>query len=564
MDGRIAARLSGVTLRFGAVTALDRADFELGRGEVHGLLGENGAGKTTLARVLAGLLVPDAGTVEVDGSPVRLRSAADARRRGVAMVHQHFSLVPRFTGFENATLFDRAAWTGQGAPAPRYRERVEARARELNLAVELDVAVERLGVGDRQRIEVLKALMGEPRVLLLDEPTAVLAPQEVDGLLAVLEQVAGAGTAVVLVAHKLDEVLSAADRVTVLRRGRCVLEGKAARFSASELVEAMVGGLGRDGISPERKGPANGRFDSSGQTSAPGDRFSDKLGVQFVTTEKCGGGRTSADDGDVVARLSGVWAGGGEPPPLRGVDLVVRRGEIVGVAGVEGNGQRTLAAVLAGVVEPRTGTADVPPEAGWIPQDRNAEGLVEGFSIAENVALALHGSTAWRRGPWLDWRGLEARARTLSREMDVRAPGGGAAVRTLSGGNQQKVLAGREFLRADCLLIAESPTRGLDVAAARAVRDRIERLARGEGRAGSVGPPPGVVLISIDLDEILELADRIVVMVRGRAVPVASDEHSATAIGRLMLAAREASGKSPEAGDERTGEAGPQRLGAQS
>lgn len=554
MDGRIAARLSGVTLRFGATTALDRADFELARGEVHGLLGENGAGKTTLARVLAGLLVPDAGTVEVDGSPVRLRSAADARRWGVAMVHQHFSLVPRFTGFENATLFDRAAWTGRGAPAPRYRERVEARARELNLAVELDVAVERLGVGDRQRIEVLKALMGEPRVLLLDEPTAVLAPQEVDGLLAVLEQVAGAGTGVVLVAHKLDEVLSAADRVTVLRRGRRVLEGEADRFSASELAEAMVGGLGRDGVSQERKGPANGRFDSSGQASASRDRFSGKLG----------GGRTSADDGDVVARLLGVWAGGGEPPPLRGADLVVRRGEIVGVAGVDGNGQRTLAGVLAGVVEPRTGTADVPPEAGWIPQDRNAEGLVEGFSIAENVALALHGSTGWRRGPWLDWRGLEARARTLSREMDVRTPGPGAAVRTLSGGNQQKVLAGREFLRADCLLIAESPTRGLDVAAARAVRDRIERLARSEGRAGSVGPPPGVVLISTDLDEILELADRIVVMVRGRAVPVAPNEHSATAIGRLMLAASEASGKSPEAGDERPGEAGPQRLGAQS
>ena len=553
------------------MTALDRADFELARGEVHGLLGENGAGKTTLARVLAGLLVPDAGTVEVGGSPVRLRSAADARRRGVAMVHQHFSLVPRFTGFENVTLFDRAAWTGRGGPAPGYRETVEARAGELNLAVELDVAVERLGVGDRQRIEVLKALMGEPRVLLLDEPTAVLAPQEVDGLLAVLEQVASAGTGVVLVAHKLDEVLAAADRVTVLRRGRRVLEGEAARFSASELAAAMVGGTGR---------PADAPSASSDRSSTPLDRFSDKLGVEFVTGTRRGDrrkGATGADDraeahvgvgaghgdtagarartgmghddkdraragtgamvSDVVARLSGVWAGPGEPPPLRGGDLVVRRGEIVGVAGVEGNGQRTLAAVLAGVAKPRTGTADVPREAGWIPQDRNAEGLVEGFSIVENVALALHGSAAWRRGPWLDWRGLEARAQALSHEMDVRAPGHGAAVRTLSGGNQQKVLAGREFLRAACLLIAESPTRGLDVAAALAVRDRIARLTRGEGRAGSVGPPPGVVLISTDLDEILELADRIVVMVRGRVAPVSPEERSAVGIGRLMLAA---------------------------
>lgn len=583
MDGRIAARLSGVTLRFGAVTALDQVDFGLARGEVHGLLGENGAGKTTLARVLAGLLVPHAGTVEVGGSPVRLRSAADARSRGVAMVHQHFSLVPRFTGFENVTLFDRTAWTGRGAPASGYRDRVEARAGELNLAVELDVAVGRLGVGDRQRIEILKALMGEPQVLLLDEPTAVLAPQEVDGLLAVLEQVARAGTGVVLVAHKLDEVLTAADRVTVLRRGRRVLEGEAIRFSAPELAEAMVGDLG-----------------------SPSDRFSDKLGVQFVTREERGDrrdgaagvvdrgeahagvgaehdeaearARTGADDGEAVARLSGVWAGSGEPPPLRGADLVVRRGEIVGVAGVEGNGQRTLAAVLAGVAKPRTGQAEVPREAGWIPQDRNAEGLVEGFSISENVALALHGSTAWRRGLWLDWRGLEARARALSREMDVRTPGPDAALWTLSGGNQQKVLAGREFLRAACLLIAESPTRGLDVAAARAVRDRIARLARGDERADSVGPPPGVVLISTDLDEILELADRIVVMVRGRVVPVSPYERSAVAIGRLMLAARGTTGKSPEtggepaaeaelrgeAGDERLDEAGPQRLGAQS
>ena len=510
------------------MTALDQVDFELARGEVHGLLGENGAGKTTLAKVLAGLLVPDAGDVEIGGSPVRLRSAADARSRGVSMVHQHFSLVPRFTGFENVALVDKAAWNRRGAPATGYRDRVEARAGELGLAVELDVAVARLGVGDRQRIEVLKALMGETRVLLLDEPTAVLAPQEVDGLLAVLRQVARSGAGVVLVAHKLDEVLATADRVTVLRRGRRVLHGKAAQFTASKLAESMVGG-----------------------EPASRDRFSDKLGVQFVTGRPGGSGRTEdgAED-NVAARLSGVVAGHGEPPPLRGADLVVRRGEIVGVAGVEGNGQRTLAAVLASVTKPRSGTAEVPREAGWIPQDRNAEGLVDGFSITENVALALHGSATWRRGPWLDWRSVEACAHMLSREMDVRTPGPDAAVRTLSGGNQQKVLAGREFLRAADLLIAESPTRGLDVAAARAVRDRIARLVRGEERVGSAVPPPGVVLISTDLDEILELADRIVVMVRGRIVPTLPGERSPAAIGRLMLAAR---GKLPDAGAERSG-----------
>ena len=218
-----AARLRDVTRRFGPVTALDGVSFDLVPGEIHGLLGENGAGKTTLARILGGLLAPDHGRVEIGGREVALRSARDARALGVAMVHQHFSLVPRFTGFENIALFNGGAWTGKGTAAPGYRERVEARARELKLEVELDVPVTALGVGARQRIEILKALMSETGVLLLDEPTAVLAPQEVAGLFAVLKRVAGAGTGIVLVAHKLDEVLAAADRVTVLRRGQRVL-----------------------------------------------------------------------------------------------------------------------------------------------------------------------------------------------------------------------------------------------------------------------------------------------------------------------------------------------------
>ena len=215
-----AVSLRGVTKRFGALRALDGVGFELAPGEIHGLLGENGAGKTTLARVVAGLLAPDAGRVQIGGREVRLGSAAEARALGVAMVHQHFSLVPRFTGFENVALFNAEAWTPRGGVRDDYRGRIEARAAELRLPVQLDVPVERMGVADRQRIEILKALMGETRVLLLDEPTAVLAPQEVEGLFAVLRRVAAAGTGIVLVAHKLDEVLAAAGRVTVLRRGR--------------------------------------------------------------------------------------------------------------------------------------------------------------------------------------------------------------------------------------------------------------------------------------------------------------------------------------------------------
>ena len=490
----LAARLRGVTRRFGPVTALADVSFDLVPGKIHGLLGENGAGKTTLARVLGGLLAPDDGRVEIGGREVALRSARDARALGVAMVHQHFSLVPRFTGFENIALFDGGAWTGKGMAAPGYRDRVEARARELKLEVELDAPVAGLGVGARQRIEILKALMSETGVLLLDEPTAVLAPREVDGLFAVLREVAGAGTGIVLVAHKLDEVLAAADRVTVLRRGRWVLTETASSVSAGELAEAMVGGVGGGPSVPE--------------------------GVP-------GGG-----DSPVVASLRGVTVGRDGGPALREVTVDVRRGEILGIAGVDGNGQRELARVLAGVRTPDEGRAVLPEEVGWIPQDRVGEGLVKDFTISENVAFALHGRDDRRRGPWLDWPGIEQTAGGLVREMDVRATSPAATAATLSGGNQQKVVTGREFLRADDLLVAESPTRGLDVKATVAVRSRIAALARDGDH------PPGVVLISADLDEILELSDRIAVMVRGRLVPVPRDAHNPRDIGELMLGAR--------------------------
>ena len=497
------ARLHGITRRFGPVTALDGVHFDLAPGEIHGLLGENGAGKTTLARILAGLLPPDEGRIEIGGRAVTLRSARDARHLGVAMVHQHFSLVPRFTGFENVALFNGEAWTRRGTAAAGYRARVEARAGELKLEVELDAPVAELGVGARQRIEILKALMSETGVLLLDEPTAVLAPQEVEGLFAVLKRVAGAGTGIVLVAHKLDEVLAVADRVTVLRRGQRVLTEVAAMVSAGELAEAMVGGalpVGGGGRGqPRASGPP-------GAEPAP------------------------------VASLDAVTVGTTGAPSLRKVTLTVRSGEILGIAGVDGNGQRTLAAVLAGIRNPDEGTAELPREVGWIPQDRGEEGLVNDFTITENVAFALHGQSRCRKGPWLDWAGVEETAGSLMREMDVRAGSPDATAGTLSGGNQQRVVAGREFLRSGEMLVAESPTRGLDVKATVAVRARINELGRTGDR------PPGVVLISADLDEILELSDRIVVMVRGRLIPVPPAEHNRAAIGELMLGAQQSGG----------------------
>ena len=468
-------------------------------GEIHGLIGENGAGKTTLARILGGLAAPDSGEVRIGGRAVELSGARQARALGVAMVHQHFSLVPSFTGLENTALLDPGAWNRRGAAARGYRERVEARAQELRLAVELDQPVGGLGVGARQRIEVLKALMPDPRVLLLDEPTAVLAPQEVDGLLAVLRRVADAGGAVVLVAHKLDEVLAVATRVTVLRRGRRVLTTEVASTSAPQLAEAMVGS--------KVAGPAT----SSRWRGAP-------------------------LEATPVARLAGVHARRDGRQALRGVALEVRRGEIVGIAGVDGNGQRTLAAVLAGVQRPDEGEAELPPEVGWIPQDRTEEGLVGGFTITENVALALHGRSALRSGPWLDWRGVGEAALGVMREMEVQAEGAEMAAGALSGGNQQRVVVGRELLRSGSFLVAESPTRGLDVKAAAAVRARIRELAAGGDEA------PGIVLISTDLDEVLELADRTLVLVRGRLVEMAPGERTHRAIGRAMLGADRAGG----------------------
>ena len=498
-----AARLRDVTRRFGPVTALEGVWFDLVPGEIHGLLGENGAGKTTLARILGGLLPPDEGRVEIGGRAVALRSARDARSLDVSMVHQHFSLVARFTGFENIALFNGGAWTGKGTAAPGYRAQVEARATELKLDVELDVPVEGLGVGARQRIEILKALMSETGVLLLDEPTAVLAPREVDGLFAVLREVAGAGTGIVLVAHKLDEVLAAADRVTVLRRGRWVMTREAASVSAGELAEAMVGGV---------VGVVAGKRPTLGTDPAA------------VTGRR---------DARTVASLQGVTVTRDGEPALRDVTVEVRRGEVLGIAGVDGNGQRELARVLAGIRSPDEGDAVLPAEVGWIPQDRGHEGLVNDFTISENVAFALHGKDACRRGPWLDWTGIEDTAAELVRELDVRATSPAALAATLSGGNQQKVVTGREFLRSGDLLVAESPTRGLDVKATAAVRSRIAALAHHGDR------PPGIVLISADLDEILELSDRIAVMVRGGVIPVPRDAHSAHAIGELMLGARD-------------------------
>jgi ABC-type uncharacterized transport system ATPase subunit len=476
------------------VIALAGADLELRGGEVHGVVGANGAGKTTLLSILGGILRPDSGTLTIEGAEVVLASPREAWALGVALVHQHFTLVPALTVLENLAL-----GLPRGSKIQLDLEEVRAEAHGLmartGLTVPLEAVVEDIGVGDRQRTEILKALLRDPKVLVLDEPTAVLTPQEVDGLFALLRELAGQDRAVVLVAHKLDEVLSVADHITVLRSGRTVMSVRAADAAPLELVRAMIGVDADDGIG----------------TEAPRRR-------------------RSLPSSPTVARLDDVSVGQrGSAKGVERVTLEVARGEIVGIAGVEGNGQHQLALLLAGRIAPHAGSVALPPGIGFIPQDRSIEGIIPEFDFTENVALALHNDARYRHGMWLRWDALAHDAAALRARYDVAASTVRTPVGDLSGGNQQRVVVGRELMMATDLLVAENPTRGLDVAAAAFVRDELRRLT------DTPGDGPGVVLLSTDLDEILELSDRVCVMNRGRLRPVPAELLDREGVGALML-----------------------------
>ena len=548
-----AVEMRSVSKRFGPVEALADASLLAHPGEVHALLGENGAGKTTLMRVLCGTLRPDGGEVLVEGArlpPGGVRAAAAA---GIGMVHQHFTLVPSLTVAENVALGTREG-SGFRLALDRVRARIAELERVTGLPVDAAAPVAGLSVGAKQRVEILKALYRDPRVLVLDEPTTVLGPQEVDWLFGVLRSLVEEGRTVLLIGHKLDEILRVADRVTVLRRGRTVLAEAREGVDAPGLARAMIGresGLGR-GI--DGGGRVVRRASSSVATpavratrAAAGER----VALRAASGSTSRGGPTPASEGERVARLEGVGArGGGGRMAVRDVTLDVRRGEIVGIGGVEGNGQRELALVLSGRLPPAVGAAHLPATVSLIPQDRAAGGLVPGFDLAENTALGFHDHATHRRGPLIDWRAMRRTAREIVAGFDVRAPGWRATARSLSGGNQQKLLVGRELARAPDLLVAENPMRGLDIAAAAFLREKLVELkgAGGQGPRGAGGErergaggasereaPPGIVLFSTDLDEILDLADRVFVLVRGRLLAVPEEERNPAGMGRLML-----------------------------
>ncbi len=463
--------LESISKRFGSVAALESVSFDLVLGEVHGLLGENGAGKSTLMHVAFGMIAADAGRVIVRGVPTRFRSPRDAKRLGVGMVHQHFTSVPEMTVAENLWLAAGryGAEAGRRSDSSTVTTAGSRLRRRLWEGLAPNDIVSSLPVGAKQRLEILQALAVGGDILLLDEPTAVLAPQETSELLALLRDFANGGGAVVLITHKLTEVFSIVDRVTVLRAGRVQSTGPVAGQTVSGLTAAMVGTADRE----------------------PTVETSDSLGP-------------------VLARVDG---------------LAVRGREVVGVAAIEGNGQRDLLRRMAGVL-PAAGAEVIEPVA-FIPEDRSTEGLIPALSLTENWVLGLAGDARWRRGPLLDWRAAEARMDQVLGEYSIRAGGPQAPAGTLSGGNQQKLIFARALEAAPRVIVAENPTRGLDVHATWFVQERLRRAAA----AGAA-----VVVYSSDLDEVLSLATRLVVISRRRVLQVPPGA-SREAIGAMMIGA---------------------------
>jgi general nucleoside transport system ATP-binding protein len=497
--------LRGVTKRFPGVLANDDVDFELRRREVHALLGENGAGKSTLMNILYGLYRPDAGEIVLRGERVEIHSPKDAIERGIGMVHQHFMLIPVMTVAENIVLGTEPARNGVLLDEEAARQRVRTQSATFKLAVNPDARVEDIGVGQQQRVEILKALYRNAEILILDEPTAVLTPQEASELFAILQNLRQEGLSIIFITHKLGEVLRIADRITVLRRGRAV--GTVPREGATpeELAKLMVG---RDVLLRVEKRP-----------SEPAETL---LEVEDLHVK---------DVRDLEA--------------VQGVSFSVRAGEIVGIAGVDGNGQTELIDAIAGLRRPTSGRVvvegrDVTHQStheildaglGHIPEDRQRRGLVLDFTLAENLALHDYDKPPASRLGWLYPNRLIERARRVLREFDVRGGGPSTPAASLSGGNQQKVVVAREVSRNPRVLIAAQPTRGLDVGAIEFVHRRLVE-ERDNGRA--------ILLVSLELDEILSLSDRILAIYEGRIVGEFSPDVSEEQLGIAMTGGRPA------------------------
>jgi general nucleoside transport system ATP-binding protein len=492
--------LRGITKRFPGVLANENVDLVVRPGEIHGLLGENGAGKTTLMNVLYGLYQPDEGEILIDDQPVRFGDPGDAIDAGIGMVHQHFMLVPVFTVTENVMLgIESTKGPLQQLDLAEARERIRQISERHGLRVDPGAYVEDLPVGVRQRVEIIKTLYRQSNILILDEPTAVLTPQETEELFVIMRSLAEGGTTIIFITHKLNEVLEVADRISVLRRGRVVGTKRPDETSREELAAMMVGR----------------------QVQLVVDKAASKPGEPILEVR----GVTIRDDrGHVV---------------VDGVDLAVHSGEIVAIAGVQGNGQTELAEAITGLRPVDAGEIRIAgqriganPRAvyrlgvGHVPEDRMEDGLVAGFSVAENLVLNSYWLPPFARGLRLDRDRIAASSDDRVREFDVRTPSIFNDIANLSGGNQQKVIVAREFSRALRLLVAVQPTRGLDVGSIEYIHARIVEK-RNEGTA--------VLLVATELDEVVGLGDRIAVMYQGRIVSILNPEEATfERLGLLM------------------------------
>ena len=519
-DLPVALRATGIAKAFGAVQANRNASLEVHLGEIHALVGENGAGKSTLMRLLAGMYAPDAGRVEVNGREVTGWSTREAIAAGVGMVHQHFMLVPTLTVAENLVLgqeLTRGIQLDRAGAERAVRELCE----RTGLRVEPHRLVADLTVGEAQRVEILKVLYRGARILILDEPTAVLSPPEVRELWRVLRRLTSEGGTVVLITHKLDEVIEVSGRITVMRAGETVGRVATADVTPADIARMMVGRevvLAGDG----RRETGDGRATAGGRGAGPGDDGGARvvLGVSRLTV-------ASSRKANEVDDLS----------------LEVRAGEILGIAGVEGNGQTELVEAIAGLRAPAAGTISLGgrdvtglavrerAQAGLshIPEDRHRRGLVLDYSIGDNLILGLQERFAGRAGV-LRRAQVHANAMDRIREFDIRPPQPALAARTLSGGNQQKIVIAREMRgRSYALLIASQPTRGVDVGAIEFIHAQL-RAARDAGK--------GVLLVSADLVEVLALSDRVAVMYEGKIVATfARGEATADTVGAYMTGA---------------------------
>jgi ABC-type uncharacterized transport system ATPase subunit len=491
--------LQGITKRFPGVVANDAINLTVEPGEVHGLLGENGAGKSTLMNILYGLYRADEGRVLVDGQVVHFRDPGDAIAAGIGMVHQHFMLVPVFTVAENIMLGNEPTDRLRRFDRRAANREVELLAERFGLPVDPDAIVEDLPVGLQQRVEILKALSRDARLLILDEPTAVLTPQEADGLFASIRGFQAAGRSIIFISHKLREHREIADRVTVLRRGRSIGTVDARTTEAQDLANMMVG---RPVVLTVERGPA--------------------------------------EPGEVVLMVSGLDVVAADGQRLvDAVDLTVRGGEIVAIAGVEGNGQTPLVEAITGLRPATSGKVYLRDTdltgldrkqilrsgLGHIPEDRTEHGLIGSFSVADNLVLNLWDDERFASRRTRRFESVEQHARRMVEEFDVRTPSTATPAHSLSGGNQQKVIVAREFARPIDLLVAAQPTRGIDVGSI----EYIHRQLVAKRDAGTA-----VLLVSSELDEVIALADRIAVMFRGRLVGPFPTPIAKEALGLMM------------------------------